>query len=63
MMEAPAVMTYASVVLRDSVRIVLTITALNDLKVKASDIMNAYLTSPCEEQVWMILGPEFGSDA
>jgi hypothetical protein len=25
--------------------------------------MNAYLTLPCEKQVWTILGPEFGGDA
>jgi hypothetical protein len=63
MTEAPAVLTYCSVVSRESVRIALTMAALNDLEVKSSDIMNAYLTSPCEEQVWTILGPEFGGDA
>jgi Reverse transcriptase (RNA-dependent DNA polymerase) len=61
--EVPAVMTYASMVSRESVRIALTLAALNDLEVKASDIMNAYLTSPCEEKIWTVLGPEFGSDA
>jgi hypothetical protein len=30
--------------------IALTLAALNDLEVKASDIMNAYLTSPCERR-------------
>jgi hypothetical protein len=63
MTEAPAVMTYASVVSRESVRIALTLAALNDLQVKASDVMNAYLTAPCEEKIWTILGPEFGGDA
>ena len=33
--ETPAALTYASVVSRDSVRIALTIAALNDLKVLA----------------------------
>ena len=60
MTETPAVMTYASVVSRDTVRIALTIAALNDLEVKASDIQNAFLTAPCEEKIWTILGPEFG---
>jgi Reverse transcriptase (RNA-dependent DNA polymerase) len=61
--EVPAVMTYASVVSRESVQIALTLAALNDLEVKASDIMNAYLTSPCEEKIWMVLGSEFGGNA
>jgi hypothetical protein len=55
--EVPAVMTYSSVVSRESVRITLTLAALNDLEVKASNIMNAYLTSPCEEKIWTVLGP------
>lgn len=62
MTEAPAVMTYASVVSRETVRIALTIAALNDLEVKASDIQNAYLTAPCEEKIYTTLGPEFGED-
>ena len=60
--EAPAVLTYASVVTRDSVRIALTIAALNDLDVKAGDVQNAYLTAPCEEKIWTTLGPEFEQD-
>lgn len=62
MVEAPAVMTYASVVSRETVRVALTVAALNDLEVKASDVQNAYLTAPCEEKIWTILGPEFGDD-
>jgi hypothetical protein len=27
-----------------------------------SDIQNAYLTVPCEERIWTLLGPEFGQD-
>lgn len=61
--EAPATITYASVVSRETVRIALTLAALNDLEVKASDIQNAYLTAPCAEKIWTILGPEFGADA
>jgi hypothetical protein len=37
--------------------------ALNDLEVKAADIQNAYLTAPCAEKIWTILGPEFGPDS
>ena len=59
---APASLTYASVVTRESVRIALTIAALNDLEVKTSDIENAYLTAPTEEKLYTILGSEFGED-
>ena len=58
----PATITYSSVVSRDSVRIALTIAALNDLKILACDILNAYLTAPCREKFWCTAGPEFGSD-
>ena len=59
----PSSLTYSSVVSRDSVRIALTIAALNGLDVLACDIQNAYLTAPCREKIWMVAGPEFGSDA
>jgi hypothetical protein len=63
MTEIPALMTYAaSVVLRDSVRIALTIAALNELEVMAGDIQNAYLTAPCKEKIKITCGPEFGEE-
>ena len=52
--ETLASITYLSVVSRDSVRIALTIAALNKLKIKACDIQNAYLTAPYWEKFWMI---------
>ena len=58
--EAPAAMTYASVVSRETVCIALTIAALNSLVVKTGDVMNAYITAPVTEKVWTILGPKFG---
>jgi hypothetical protein len=60
--EVPSTITYASVVSRESVRIALTLAALNDLQVKSADIQNAYLCSPCGEKVWTICWPEFGPD-
>ena len=60
--DTPAVITYASVVSRETVRITLTIAALNDLEVKASNVMRAFLTAPCAEKIWTTLGPEFGDD-
>ena len=58
----PASLTYASVVSRESVRIALTIAALNGLEVKTSDIENAYLTAPTTEKLFTVLGEEFGED-
>ena len=45
--EAPASITYSSVVSRDSARIAFPIAALNGLKVLACDIQNALLTAKC----------------
>ena len=45
--ETQKCMTYSSFVGRETVRIALTIAALNDLQVKAVDVMNAHVTSPC----------------
>ena len=59
--EAPSSITYSSVVSRDSVRIALTIAALNNLDVLACDIQNTYLTAQCREKIWTRTGPEFGS--
>ena len=58
--KSPAAITYSTVVLRDSVRICLTIAALNNLEVLAADVENAYLTALCREKVWIRGGPEFG---
>ena len=60
MTETPSSITYSSVVSRDSVRIALLYAALNDLKVFACDIQNAYLTAKCREKIWCRAGPEFG---
>ena len=60
--DAPATLTYSSVVSRDSVRIALLIAALNELEVLACDIQNAYLTADCREKIYFIAGPEFGSE-
>ena len=60
---APASVTYYStVVSRDSVRILLTIAALNDLEIMGADVQNAFLTAPNREKCWMVAGPEFGSE-
>ena len=60
--KMPMSLTYSSVVSRDSVHIILLIAALNDLKIMACDIQNAYLTDDCQEKIWTYAGPEFGSE-
>ena len=47
MTETPKCMTYSSVVGQETVRIAPTIAALNDLQVKAGDVMNARCCHVC----------------
>ena len=54
--------TFAGVVSRDSIRILLTYAALNDLNVWATDIKSAYLQAPTSEKHYIRCGPEFGPD-
>ncbi len=61
--QAPATITYASVVSHETVRRALTFASLNDLEAKVGDVLNAYITAPVREKVWTILGPEFGLDS
>ena len=63
MTDTPNTLTYSSVVSRDSIRIALTIAALNELSLMACDIQNAYLTAECRERIWTRAGPEFGSES
>ena len=58
--ENPTALTYSSVVSRDSVRLVLLMTALNDVPLLAADIGNAYLNATCHEKIYTIARAEFG---
>ena len=58
--KPPASVTYSTVVSRDSVRIALTIAALNELDVQGADVQNAFLNAENAEKVWLRAGPEFG---
>ena len=60
--EVPAALTYSSVVSRESVRIMLTLAALNEVDILCCDIQNAYLTAKCREKIYTVAGPEFGSE-
>ena len=63
MTEAPALLTYSSLVSHESVKIAFTVAALNKLDFLVADIGNAYLNADCHEKVYTIAGPEFGSHA
>ena len=54
--------TYASVVSRETVRIVFTYASLNGLDILAADILNAYLTAPTSDNYYIECGPEFLSE-
>jgi hypothetical protein len=61
--QAPATITYASVVSHETVLLALTFASLNDLEVKVGNVLNTYITAPVMEKVWTILGPGFGHDS
>jgi hypothetical protein len=56
------IFNYSTVVSRDYLRILLTVSALNDLWVLGADVQNVFLTAPNKEKIRMIAGPEFGPD-
>ena len=58
----PTTSTFAGVVSRESIRILLTYAALNQLDVWAADIKSAYLQAPTSEKHYIVCGPEFGPD-
>ena len=61
-LDTPQSITYSTVVSRDSVRILLTVAALNDIDVMGCDVQNAFLTAKNTEKHWMRAGPEFGHE-
>ena len=56
----PVSVTYSTVVSRDSVRIALTIAALNELDVQGADVQNAFLNAENAKKVCLRAGPKFG---
>ena len=51
MMKALATIMYASIVNRETVRIALMVTTLNDLRDNLSNILNSYVKAPVIEKV------------
>ena len=56
----PETSSYAGVVSRESIRIMLTYAALMEVDIMAADIRNAYLQAPTSEKHYIICGQEFG---
>ena len=52
--------TYAGVVSRETVRIDMLYSAINNVPIVAGDILNAYLQPPSSEKHYIIYGTEFG---
>ena len=53
------VITYSSLVTRETVCIALTMAAWHDLEVKADDVLDPYVMAHKREKIWTVLGPEF----
>ena len=56
----PSTITYISVVLKYTIRVALTLAALNDLPVKLVYIQNSYIMAHVTEKIWIFLGQKFG---
>ena len=58
-----AAITYAILVSQETVRIYLTLSALNYFPVKVAEIQNTYIMAPVKEKILTVLGRDFGEDA
>ena len=57
MNKVPQIITHASIVSRETVKIALMIVTLNDLQVKLADTLNTCIKAPATENALTILGP------
>ena len=56
-MKAIETITSVTFISKETVKTELMIAALNDLEMKTTDILNAYVQAPVTEKVWTVLGP------
>ncbi len=56
MTRAPATLTYASILLQETMWIALLMAVLNNVDIWAADVLNAYITAPCRKKIWTTLG-------
>ena len=62
MTEAPASVTYSSVMSHDSIHLAFLIVALNNINILSCDSENTYLNAKCHEKICFEAGPECGED-
>ncbi len=62
MTKALAILTCTSVVSQETVHRALLVAGLNSIDISASDVLNSYITTPCNKKIWTTLGEEFGDD-
>lgn len=60
--DAPLESVYSSIVSLKRLRLVVFLAELNGLEVWSTDIGNAYLEAKTKKKVYIIAGPEFGSE-
>jgi len=48
--KAPATLTYASIVSRETLCIILLVAVLNNVDIWAVDVLNAYIITPCHKK-------------
>ena len=58
-----SIITYTSVLSRETVRIALSLITLNHFPVKVAEIRNDYIPAPVTEKIWTVPGPDFGKDS
>ena len=52
--KAPAAFPYGSVMSQETVCIALLLAALNDIDICAADVLNTYITVPCNKKIWTL---------
>jgi hypothetical protein len=62
MTNPPTLITYSSVVSRESVHIAFTLAALNNLDILCANIGNAYLNAPCHKKCITFTETEFAAE-
>ena len=62
MTRAPSTLTYASIVSKDTICMVLLLAAQNDNKIWSTVDLNTYITMPCQENIWAALRKDFEAD-
>ena len=60
--DPPSSIMYSIIVSIDSIWIAFTLSALNDVDIRAADICDEYLNTKCREKIWTVAGTDFASE-